>query len=121
MHAYLAARFGDSKFNAIIDAAGIQDLFEHCPEYLISSGPYVTVGPRPQTYSYLDMLSTISIMIKNILWPRILGGVPRDYRQVTGIANANAMVKLRTMVEEGRLKMHVVSCLGEEDAIKVSG
>ncbi|KAF2194326.1 NAD(P)-binding protein [Zopfia rhizophila CBS 207.26] len=87
VHEYLASQYGSSRFSAVIDAAGIQSIFSRCPAFLMEGKPYVTVGPRPQSYTVLGMLATIGLMARNMLWPRILGGVPREYVLVTGVAD----------------------------------
>lgn len=107
LHSYLASSFGNPRFDAVIDAVGIQAVFEHCPQYLAKGKPYVTVGPRAHSYTYVGMLATVVTMAKNALWPQILGGTPRPYRQVAATANLKAMEALAKMVEEGKLKVHV--------------
>ncbi|PSN70765.1 hypothetical protein BS50DRAFT_570267 [Corynespora cassiicola Philippines] len=58
-------------------------------------------------------------MAKNMLWPRILGGVPRDYVQVTGVAGIEEMKLLASQVANGKLKVHVDTIAEMEDAQKV--
>jgi len=119
VHSYLGRTFGESPFNAIIDAVGIQDIFNACPEYLGEGKPYVTVGPRQPSFTVLGMLSTLGLMAKNLLWPRILGGVPRPYVQVASLESLEAMQELAEIVEEGRLKVHVGASFKMAEAIEV--
>lgn len=91
-----------------------------CPEILKEGRPYVTVGPRLRSYTFLNMLSMIKLMVVNLLWPRILGGVARDYRQVTGIATPEAMENLAKMARSGTLKVHVGTLVKMEHAKEVS-
>ena len=107
MHSYLVKAFGASKFDAIVDAVGIQDIFNTCPQYLAEGHPYVTVGPRQPSFTIFGMLSSIGSMAENFLWPRILGGVPRTYVQVAAKENLEAMQELAAMVEDGTLSVHV--------------
>ncbi|OAG10875.1 NAD(P)-binding protein [Paraphaeosphaeria sporulosa] len=116
LHEHLKVMFGSSRFDAVIDAAGVQELFNTCPEILKEGKPYVTVGPRPGSYTILGMLSMIKSMAENLLWPKILGGVARDYRQVTGIATPKAMADLVKMVQAGTLKVHVGTLVKIEQA-----
>ncbi|KAF2466223.1 zinc alcohol dehydrogenase [Lindgomyces ingoldianus] len=116
VYAYLAKSYSASRFNVVIDAAGVQDLFLNCPAFLAEGKPFVTVGPRLPGYTYLSMLRVIGTMAKNFLWPTILGGVPRSYVQVTATANLEAMEELAKMVERRELRIVVTSCAEMEDA-----
>ncbi|KAF2180322.1 GroES-like protein [Zopfia rhizophila CBS 207.26] len=116
VHSFLASKFSGERFNAVIDAAGVQDIFNHCPEFLAEGKPYVTVGPRAESFTVSGMLATIWLMAKNFLWPRILGGVPREYVQVTGVSNLEAMEELAKMVGEGKLRVVVDSCTDMKNA-----
>lgn len=104
----------------MIDAIGIQDMFNNCPKFVVEGGPYVTVGPRAKSYSILDVLATLVLMAQNALWPRIFGGVPRPYVQVTGTANPEALHELAQMVEAGKLKVEVGTVAKMENATEVS-
>ncbi|CAO2648195.1 Nn.00g074620.m01.CDS01 [Neocucurbitaria sp. VM-36] len=115
---YLAALFGETPFDAVIDAVGIQAVFDACPTFLAEGKPYVTVGPRASSYTYTGMLRAIGVMAKNLLWPRILGGMPRLYVQVNAAANLEGMEALAKMVGEGKVRVHVGTMVGMEDAQK---
>ena len=65
------------------------------------------------------MISAVLLMVKNGLWPRALGGVPRDYVQVVSVTNLEAMEMLVKLVEEKKLRVVVDSCSNMEDALKV--
>jgi hypothetical protein len=104
----------------MIDAIGIQDMFNNCPSFLVEGGPYVTVGPRAKNYSISGVLATVVLMAQNALWPRILGGVPRPYVQVTGVTNYEALAELSRMVEEEKLKVVVGTLATMENATEVS-
>ena len=64
---YLTTSFGDTPFDAIIDAVGIQDVFNASPAFLAEGKPYVTVGPKAYNYTYVGMLGTIGTMVNNIV------------------------------------------------------
>ena len=116
---YLSRHFSDHPFSAIIDTVGIQDLFTHSPNILASSKPFVSVGPKASSYTYSAVLLTLILMAKNFLLPQILGGVPRNYRQVTGLVNQEALQILRGMAEEGKLSVHVGTLVEMEDVQQV--
>lgn len=119
-HAYLSKFFCRARFDAVIDAVGIQDLYNASPEFLAENKPYVTVGPRAYSYTYVGILSTVATMIKNTLWPRICGGVSRPYIQVAAASNLSTLQLLGDMVAEERLKVHVGVCVEMEDVQEVS-
>jgi hypothetical protein len=116
----LVTKYRDSRFNAVIDAVGIQGLFNACPGFLAEGKPYVSIGPKAKSYTYWGLFSTIGVMMNNFMWPQILGGVPRKYVQVTGIANQEAMREMRTMMEEGSVRVHVGTMVDFKDAQEVS-
>ena len=117
---YLAKHFSPTPFSAIIDAYGIQDIFTHCESYLAEGKPFVTVGIAFKDYAIPSVLSAVFQMMSNTLWPWMLGGVKRDYVQVTGIANLEAMAKLAGLVESGKLRVVRDGEWGMGDALKVS-
>ncbi|KAH7125534.1 hypothetical protein B0J11DRAFT_528623, partial [Dendryphion nanum] len=116
VHKYLKQTYADSRFNAVIDAVGIQDLFNNCPSFLAEGKPFISVGPRAKKYSFIGILSTVGLMAQNLLWPRILGGVPRPYIQATGISNLEALRTLADMVEQGIIKVHIGLLVDMENA-----
>ncbi|KAF1961225.1 GroES-like protein [Byssothecium circinans] len=115
---YLAASFSDTRFNAVVDAAGIQSLFAQCPTFLAEGGLYVTVGPKIPDYTYYGILVTLGQMARNILWPSFLGGTGRPYVQVTGVASLEGMEELARLVRDGGLKPKVGKCVGMESALE---
>ncbi|KAF2729358.1 zinc-binding oxidoreductase [Polyplosphaeria fusca] len=118
VHRYLTSKYSSSRFSVVIDATGIQDIFNNSPGFLVETGSYVTVGPRASRYTYSAMLQTISEMATNMLWPRILGGVPRAYAQVTGISSPERLAQLRELVMANKLRVHVGTLVNLEDAQK---
>jgi hypothetical protein len=115
----LKERFGGERFNCVIDAFGVQELFENCEGFLAEGKPYVTVGVAFEDYTFGSMLAVVGSMLKNLLWPRLLGGVPRNYVQVTGVANKEGMQELAEMVGEGKLRVVADECFEFGDALKV--
>jgi hypothetical protein len=119
VHQYLATKYRESRFNAVIDAFGVQDLYTHCAEYLMPGKPFATVGIALKEYTVSCIFQSMSLMLSNALWPSIFGGGQREYANITGIANLEVMEKLGRWVEEGKLKVVVNSCWDMEDALKV--
>jgi NADPH:quinone reductase-like Zn-dependent oxidoreductase len=118
--AYLSKTFHASRFDAVIDAVGIQDIFNASSAFLAEKKPYVTVGPRVFNYTYFGMLGAIAIMAKNMLWPQMLGGTPRPYVQVAVASSLEALEVLAAMMEKGRLRVHIGMVVGWGDVAKVS-
>jgi NADPH:quinone reductase-like Zn-dependent oxidoreductase len=118
--AQLVTKYGNTRFNAFIDAVGIQSLFNACPGFLSEGKPYVSIGPKAKSYTYWGVLSTLGMMMSNFMWPQTLGGVPRKYLQVTGIANKEAMEELRELMEERSLRVHVGTIVDFKDAQEAS-
>jgi hypothetical protein len=58
-------------------------------------------------------------MLQNMLWPRLLGGVDRPYKQVPGFVSLTRLEKLAELVEERKLDVAVDSCWRMKDALKV--
>ena len=78
----------------------------------------MTVGPAFADYSYGSMLKAVYLMAKNNLQPGWLGGPPRTYVQVTGLANRDALERLARLCEDKNLETIVGSCCSFEDALK---
>ena len=119
MQRRLSEKYSNDKFDIVIDTYGIQELYEHCPGFLKEGGSFITVGIAFAEYSYGSLLVAVSRMMKNILWPRILGGTPRRYVQVASVANLEGLQKLKGMCEDGKLKVPVDSLWDFPDVFKV--
>jgi reticulon-4-interacting protein 1, mitochondrial len=113
-------KFAGDQFDIVIDAMGIQALFESSPGFLKPDGLYVTVGVLYTELSYAGMLGSLFTMAKNFLWPTMLGGVPRKYIQVASAVNQDDMARLATMCQEGRLEVPIDDIWEFEDVLKVS-
>jgi hypothetical protein len=66
------------------------------------------------------MIYSIGQMVKNLFQPPALGGVNRQYRQVTGISNQKDLKRLAQMATDGVLKVPLDSSWELKDALKVS-
>lgn len=118
VEAYLAETYGATRFNAVVDAVGLQSILSKCPHFLMEGKPYATVGPRATSYTFISMLSTVGLMAKNMLWPRILGGVPRPYVQAATATGLDGMRELAGLVDQGVIKVHISSEFEMKDAIQ---
>ncbi|OBT65314.1 hypothetical protein VE03_04596 [Pseudogymnoascus sp. 23342-1-I1] len=91
-------------FDVVIDAFGVQELWNNCAKFLKREGRWVTVGVAIKEYSVLAMLGAVCKMAGNALWPVWAGGVDRRYLQVTATANGEELRELGGMVERGEVK-----------------
>lgn len=119
VHRYLATCYSKTRFDVIIDAFGVQDLYTHCADYLEPGKPFISVGVAFQEYTVTNLLYASSSMLKNTWWPTLLGGGLREYVCVSGFTCLEALEWLRKMVEEDKLKVVIDSCWDMEDGLKV--
>lgn len=89
----------------VIDAIGIQDVWENCAPFLKADGAFVTVGIANKDYTWSSMLEILWLMmLKNPYTPVIMGGVPRRLERITAFVNEDSMRELGETVKEGKLK-----------------
>jgi len=119
VHKHLATKYAKIPFDVIIDAYGVQELFNHCPSYLAPGKPFVTVGIAPASYSISSLIYASSCMLQNMLWPRLLGGVNRAYLQITALASLAGLEKLAELAEEGCFEVAIDLSWDMEDVLKV--
>lgn len=122
VYKYLAQKYGTRKFDAIIDAASTQELYEHSPEYLNEGKVFLDMAakhPVDRAWKYSDLLPFIANQIKNTLWPTFLGGVPRNYVFISATPDLSTLQKVRQLVENGTFKGSVDSVWGMDEAIQV--
>ncbi|KAK3899796.1 zinc-binding dehydrogenase-domain-containing protein, partial [Staphylotrichum tortipilum] len=93
---HLAARFGEQPFDAILDCAGSQALFEHSPRYLKPDGQFINiVGGWSQG---------VIPFVRNKLRPRLLGGTPRSYELFLLNASGRTARQMVEWIEQGVIK-----------------
>jgi reticulon-4-interacting protein 1, mitochondrial len=122
VYMYLAQEYGTRKFDAIIDAASSQELYDHSPEYLNEGKLFLDMSvkhPVGRDWQYSDLLPFIANQIKNTFWPAFLGGVPRKYVFISATPNKKALQKIRQLMEDGTFKGTVDSVWGMEEVIQV--
>ncbi|KAF8855831.1 GroES-like protein [Acephala macrosclerotiorum] len=115
---YLSEKYSQNKFDWVLDAYGIQDLWLNCPSYLKPGKPFLSIAIQVPDYNYSSLLCAIGMLMSNMLWQRFLGGVDRQYAQVNGIANSKSMERLARMIEDGKLKVPIDSVWNFEDVLQ---
>lgn len=116
----LAKRCGEGgewgvEFDVVIDAFGVQELWNNCAGFLKREGRWVTIGVAIREYGVLAMLGAVGKMAGNALWPVWAGGVDRRYVQVTATANGEELRELGGMVGRGEVKGVVEGVWGMGD------
>ena|ERR1700761_5203139 len=119
VHKLLTEKYSSDKFDTIIDTYGVQSLFDNCTGCLKESGLYVTVGIAFERYTYGSMLVAVIQMLKNLLWPRLLGGTPRKYVQVAAVCTLDGLEKLKELCKQGKMKVPIDSQWDFDDVPKV--
>lgn len=119
VYQYLAEKYSRNKFDWVLDAYGIQDLWLNCASYLKPGKPFLSIGIQVPNCNYSSLLSAIGMLMSNMLWPRFLGGVDRSYAPVNGIANSKSMERLARMIEDGKLQVPIDSIWSFGDVLQV--
>ncbi|KAK1139168.1 hypothetical protein N8T08_001224 [Aspergillus melleus] len=111
---------GDNAFDSIIDAHGSQHLWHSAPGFLKPDPghAYTSVGPALRSYTFRAMCRVLKDMALNLYLPRWLGGVAREYRQVTSIVDVEKLERLRGLVEEGKVKTSIGGEWDFKDAVQ---
>ncbi|KAI9796308.1 MAG: zinc ion binding [Piccolia ochrophora] len=118
LHEYLATTYGERPFDAIIDNVGVQTLYDHSPDYLKEDGPFRCVGAMGATSSLGRALASFMSIGKNLYWPRILGGTPRQYIFLSVMPGRELLEQVKKRIDEGSLSTVVDSVWPMEDALK---
>ncbi|CZT00213.1 related to zinc-binding oxidoreductase [Rhynchosporium agropyri] len=118
VHKFLSAEFENDKFDVVMDAFGVQELFSNCEGFLKPGATFVSVGVALQTYSMGSILYSACQMAGNLLRPRILGGVNRQYLQVAATVTLNEMQRLADMARDGKLRVPIDSVWEIDDVLK---
>ncbi len=116
---HLASQFSGQRFDAVIDAYGIRELYTNCSDYLKPGKPFVTVGVAHKNYSYSGMLAALWAMVLNGLASLLPRAGQRRYLQVNAAVNPEELERLRSLVEQGKLRVPIDSCWALKDALQV--
>ncbi|KAI8817688.1 uncharacterized protein EV422DRAFT_560334 [Fimicolochytrium jonesii] len=100
---YLAKAYSAKPFDAVIDAIGKQEIYDHAASYLAPKKPVVTVGLGFK-YTYPQMVTTIAKTVDNTARPCILGGVPRPYITINALVNLKLLEKISALLQEGTMR-----------------
>ncbi|KAJ5946814.1 hypothetical protein N7454_003653 [Penicillium verhagenii] len=118
LHEYLSSEHSETRFDAIIDTIGIQELFTSSPRYLRDGGRFVNIGAMQAQSATGSLLSFAWAMFLNLLWPAWLGGTPRFYTMISGTPGVEVMIRLKKLVEDGVLTPVIDSTWEMADAMK---
>ncbi|KAK2048569.1 hypothetical protein LZ31DRAFT_550270 [Colletotrichum somersetense] len=115
----LRARFGQegSRFDAVVDCIGLQDVYVNCAAYLVSDGVYSAVGIKPAALSYGAVAKAGWQMQMNALWPRStwLGGTGRRWAATAMMdPGKDLMEEVMGMLSDGRIKAVIEREVGFE-------
>jgi hypothetical protein len=67
----------------------------------------VTVGVAAARNTYSSILYALYSMIRNKLWPTMLGGGTREYVSINGFIEPERLERIRDLVAEGKLRVVV--------------
>ncbi|GAB5588955.1 hypothetical protein Unana1_03855 [Umbelopsis nana] len=120
VHEYFERTFSARKFDAIIDTASSQELYDHSAAYLTPGKPFLDMAvkhPVDRDWRALDFLSFIGNQLKNNLWPAWLGGTPSKYKFISATPSVEMLERLRKCIEDGVLKAEVDSVWSMDQAV----
>ena len=80
----------------------------------------MSVGVANKEYSYSSMLTALWKMLANVTASWIPAIPQRRYIQANSWVNQERLERLRSLVEQGKLRVLVDSCWEMEDALEVS-
>jgi D-arabinose 1-dehydrogenase-like Zn-dependent alcohol dehydrogenase len=110
----LEKKYKDTPFDAILDAVGVQSLYENSPKYLKKQGIFLNVGALDAS-----LPRTIWWWFKNTWWPSYLGGVPRRYIMFSTIFDQETSDILARFAADAKIKTFVTETFHMEDLVKV--
>lgn len=119
LHEYLAKEHGETRFDAIVDTVGIQELYTNSPGYLREGGQFVNIGAMQAQSANGSLLAFAWTMVLNLALPTWLGGTPRRYQMVMGTPGADVLARVKKLAEDGVLVPIIDSTWEMEDALKV--
>lgn len=120
MPGYLKAKYSEEPFDFVLDAYGVQDLYDHCADFLKPDGHFVTVGIAFAEYSYGSMAVAVKNMLWNVLCSAWGGSATRPYVQVASTCNLEGLERLRAMCEDRAMRVPLDSEWGFTQVLEVS-
>ncbi|KAF5317273.1 hypothetical protein D9611_004047 [Ephemerocybe angulata] len=119
LHTYLTKSPPSTKFNVVLDAAGLWDssLYSQSAAYLQPNGIFITVGPTPHEFTW-GAVPQLFAWLALLGLPRFLTRVQAKGKNIIGAVRAEDMEFLRRLLEEGKIRPTVDSVYEFEDAVK---
>jgi NADPH:quinone reductase-like Zn-dependent oxidoreductase len=122
VHEYLMREYSTRKFDAIIDTASSQELYDHSPAYLNSGKLFLDMAvkhPVDRDWRATDLLWFMCNQVKNNFQPRWLGGTQTKYKFISATPTLKSLERLRKLIAEGKLRGPVDSVWSMDQAIPV--
>jgi NADPH:quinone reductase-like Zn-dependent oxidoreductase len=120
--AHVAKTYASTRFDAVIDTVGIQELYTASPAFLKPSGLYLNVGGQTVPKRLGSFLGMMWVMLMNYMYPSFLPkGVPRRYAFLSGRATREDHAEVKRLVEEGKLVVPLDSVWEMGEALKAYG
>ncbi|EFQ29703.1 hypothetical protein CGRA01v4_03812 [Colletotrichum graminicola] len=115
----LRERFGreGSRFDAVVDCVGVQDVHINCAAYLVPDGVYSALGIKPAALSYGAFTKVAWQMQMNALWsrPTWLGGTGRRWAATAMMDPGKDLTEeVMGMLSDGRIKSVIEKQVGFE-------
>ncbi|CAO3670198.1 unnamed protein product [Umbelopsis vinacea] len=120
VHEYLMREYSTRKFDAIIDTASSQELYDHSPAYLNSGKLFLDMAvkhPVDRDWRATDLLWFMCNQVKNNFQPRWLGGTQTKYKFISATPTLKSLERLRKLIAEGKLRGPVDSVWSMDQAI----
>ncbi|KAJ6006020.1 hypothetical protein N7451_003964 [Penicillium sp. IBT 35674x] len=118
LYEYLAKEHAETRFDAIVDTVGIQELYTNSPRYLREGGRFINIGAMQAQSANGSLWAFAWAMIMNLALPSWLGGTPRRYQMVMGTPGVDVMARVKQLAEDGVLVPIIDSTWEMEDALK---
>jgi len=115
LHQSLTELFGEDKFDAFIEAVGMEDtlLYTNSESYLKPGATFVGCGPKPSGF-----FSALGFLWDFKLRPRWLGGTKRRFAMVSVHHSKEQSETLFKLLSENKVKHRVDSVYSFEDVLK---
>jgi NADPH:quinone reductase-like Zn-dependent oxidoreductase len=116
---HVAKTYASTRFDAIIDTVGIQELYTSSPAYLKPAGLFINVGAQTLPMRLGPFIGLFWMMLLNYIYPSFLPrGVPRRFAFLSGRANMKDHAEVKKLVEDGKLTVPLDSVWEMEEAMK---
>ncbi|QRW00480.1 Zinc-binding dehydrogenase [Ceratobasidium sp. AG-Ba] len=116
-HEYFASHPPTPKFHGILDCIGnTPQLFLRSPAYLAPNAKFASVGVDFSNLAGLP--GALWAIVQTSLWPRWLGGVPRDHHTIMHTSDKKTdLDALAELINQGQLKPLVDSVYSFDDVL----